>query len=65
MLNCQEVGKDKWLCPFSGKKYKGPEFFSKHILNEYRDKIDEVRKEVKFDFLFRKKRKDVCLPDLF
>merc|ERR1712029_1090259 len=24
--NTQELGKDKWLCPLSGKKFKGPDF---------------------------------------
>ena len=24
MANTQELGKDKWLCPLSGKKFKGP-----------------------------------------
>lgn len=44
--NCQEVGKDKWSCPLSGKKFKGPEFVRKHILNKHQDKLDEVKKEV-------------------
>lgn len=26
--NCVELSKDKWLCPLSGKKFKGPEFVS-------------------------------------
>ena len=44
--NCQEVAKDKWSCPLSGKKFKGPEFVRKHILNKHQDKLDEVKKEV-------------------
>ncbi|KAA8587089.1 hypothetical protein FQN60_000925 [Etheostoma spectabile] len=44
--NTQELGKDKWLCPLSGKKFKGPEFVRKHILNKHGDKIEEVKKEV-------------------
>ncbi|CAF4304948.1 unnamed protein product, partial [Didymodactylos carnosus] len=43
--NCQEVAKDKWLCPISGKKFKGPEFVKKHIFNKYQDKIEDVRRE--------------------
>ncbi|KAG5851998.1 hypothetical protein ANANG_G00057780 [Anguilla anguilla] len=39
--NTQELGKDKWLCPLSGKKFKGPEFVRKHILNKHGDKIEE------------------------
>jgi hypothetical protein len=54
--NCQEVGKEKWSCPLSGKKFKGPEFVRKHILNKHQDKIDEAKKEVRIDF-FSKKRK--------
>ncbi len=27
--SCQEVGKDKWSCPLSGKKLKGTEFVRK------------------------------------
>ncbi len=45
--NCQEVGKDKWSCPLSGKKFKGPEFVRKHILNKHQDKIDEAKKDVR------------------
>jgi hypothetical protein len=30
----------------SGKKFKGPEFVRKHILNKHQDKIDEAKKEV-------------------
>ncbi len=44
--NCQELAKDKWLCPLSGKKFKGPEFVRKHILNKHNEKLDEVRLEV-------------------
>lgn len=54
--NCQEVGKDKWSCPLSGKKFKGPEFVRKHIQNKHQDKIDEVKKEV--IILFQKKNKN-------
>lgn len=47
--NCQEISKDKWSCPLSGKKFKGPEFVRKHIQNKHQDKIDEVKKEVSND----------------
>jgi hypothetical protein len=52
--NCQEVGKDKWSCPLSGKKFKGPEFVRKHILNKHQDKIDEAKKDVRI--IHQKKR---------
>ena len=44
--NTSELGKDKWLCPLSGKKFKGPEFVRKHILNKHGEKVDEVKLEV-------------------
>lgn len=44
--NTQELSKDKWLCPISGKKFKGPEFVRKHIFNKHGEKVDEVRTEV-------------------
>jgi len=44
--NTQELGKDKWLCPLSGKKFKGPDFVRKHILNKHAEKLDEVKREV-------------------
>ncbi|KAJ9586176.1 hypothetical protein L9F63_020181 [Diploptera punctata] len=46
--NTQELAKDKWLCPLSGKKFKGPEFVRKHIFNKHGEKVDEVKKEVEY-----------------
>ncbi|KAL1419139.1 hypothetical protein MTO96_005250 [Rhipicephalus appendiculatus] len=46
--NTQELSKDKWLCPLSGKKFKGPEFVRKHIFNKHAEKVEEVRKEVEY-----------------
>merc|ERR1712141_405236 len=37
--NTQELGKDKWLCPLSGKKFKGPDFVRKHIFNNMPRKL--------------------------
>uniref|UniRef100_A0A671L5M2 Serrate RNA effector molecule homolog n=1 Tax=Sinocyclocheilus anshuiensis TaxID=1608454 RepID=A0A671L5M2_9TELE len=61
LANTQELGKDKWLCPLSGKKFKGPEFVRKHILNKHGDKIEEVKKEVVFfnNFLMDAKRPSI------
>ena len=42
VANCQEIAQDKWLCPLSGKKFKGPDFIRKHIQNKYSDKVEEV-----------------------
>lgn len=61
--NTQELGKDKWLCPLSGKKFKGPEFVRKHILNKHGEKLEEVKKEVGIYFEFVSKRfgfEEVC-----
>jgi len=46
MANTQELAKDKWLCPLSGKKFKGPEFVRKHILTKHMEKLDEMKKDV-------------------
>ncbi|XP_065320394.1 serrate RNA effector molecule homolog isoform X2 [Gordionus sp. m RMFG-2023] len=46
--NTQELSKDKWLCPLSGKKFKGPDFVRKHIFNKHHDKVEQVKKEVDF-----------------
>lgn len=48
VANTQELAKDKWLCPLSGKKFKGPEFVRKHIFNKHGEKVEEVRKEVQY-----------------
>lgn len=45
--NTQELATDKWLCPLSGKKFKGPEFVRKHIFNKHAEKVEEVKKEVR------------------
>lgn len=62
--NTQELGKDKWLCPLSGKKFKGPEFVRKHILNKHGEKIEEVKKEVLFFNNFLMDAKRPSLPEM-
>ncbi|XP_019941690.2 serrate RNA effector molecule homolog isoform X5 [Paralichthys olivaceus] len=64
LANTQELGKDKWLCPLSGKKFKGPEFVRKHILNKHGDKIEEVKKEVVFFNNFLMDAKRPALPEM-
>ncbi|CAF0989122.1 unnamed protein product [Adineta ricciae] len=56
--NCQEVGPEKWSCPLSGKKFKGPEFVRKHILNKHQDKLDEVKRDAAYfnNYLYDPKR---------
>uniref|UniRef100_W5N880 Serrate RNA effector molecule homolog (Arabidopsis) n=1 Tax=Lepisosteus oculatus TaxID=7918 RepID=W5N880_LEPOC len=62
--NTQELGKDKWLCPLSGKKFKGPEFVRKHIFNKHGEKIEEVKKEVLFFNNFLMDAKRPSLPEI-
>ncbi len=45
--NTQELAKDKWLCPLSGKKFKGPDYVRKHLENKHKEKLEEVRQEVR------------------
>jgi len=61
--NTQELAKDKWLCPLSGKKFRGPEFIRKHILMKHNDSVDNVKTEVKFfnNYIYDMKRP--CFPD--
>ncbi|XP_074898315.1 serrate RNA effector molecule homolog isoform X1 [Buteo buteo] len=61
--NTQELGKDKWLCPLSGKKFKGPEFVRKHIFNKHGEKMGAVRKEVLFFNNFLMDPKRPALPE--
>lgn len=61
--NTQELSKDKWLCPLSGKKFKGPEFIRKHIFNKHSEKVDEVRKEVEYFNNYLKDAKRPQLPE--
>ncbi len=46
--NTQMLAVDRWLCPLSGKKFKGPEFIRKHLFYKHMDKIVEVKKEVEY-----------------
>ncbi|XP_037918598.1 serrate RNA effector molecule homolog isoform X2 [Hermetia illucens] len=61
--NTQELAKDKWLCPLSGKKFKGPEFIRKHIFNKHIEKVDEVRKEVEYFNNYLRDAKRPQLPE--
>ncbi|XP_070849504.1 serrate RNA effector molecule homolog [Chaetodon trifascialis] len=61
--NTQELSKDKWLCPLSGKKFKAPEFVRKHILNKHGDKVSAVRQEVEFFNNFLLDAKRPALPE--
>merc|ERR1719295_1026139 len=61
--NTQELGKDKWLCPLSGKKFKGPDFVRKHIMTKHTEKVDEVKKEVNFFNNYLRDPKRPQLPE--
>jgi len=56
--NTQEVAKDKWLCPLSGKKFKGPDFVRKHILNKHIERVEEAKKNAEYlnNYIFDPKR---------
>ncbi|XP_061664647.1 serrate RNA effector molecule homolog isoform X2 [Syngnathoides biaculeatus] len=61
--NTQELSKDKWLCPLSGKKFKAPEFVRKHILNKHSEKVDAVRQEVDYFNNYLMDAKRPVLPE--
>uniref|UniRef100_A0A8D8Y5M6 Serrate RNA effector molecule homolog n=1 Tax=Cacopsylla melanoneura TaxID=428564 RepID=A0A8D8Y5M6_9HEMI len=61
--NTQEISADKWLCPLSGKKFKGPDFIRKHIFNKHAEKVDEVKKEVDYFNNYLKDPKRPQLPE--
>ena len=61
--NTQELAKDKWLCPLSGKKFKGPDFVRKHIFNKHGEKVEEVRKDVEYFNNYLKDPKRPQLPE--
>lgn len=61
--NIQELGKDKWLCPLSGKKFKGPEFVRKHIMTKHLEKIEEVKGEVAYFNNFLSDPRRIHLPE--
>ncbi|OQR68743.1 serrate RNA effector moleculeB-like [Tropilaelaps mercedesae] len=46
--NCQELAKEKFLCPLSGKKFKAPEYVHKHIINRHAEKLEEVKKNTMY-----------------
>ncbi|XP_059079220.1 serrate RNA effector molecule homolog isoform X2 [Tigriopus californicus] len=63
LANTQELGKDKWLCPLSGKKFKAADFVRKHIFNKHCEKIEEVKKEVQYYNNYLKDPKRPQLPE--
>lgn len=61
--NTQELAKDKWLCPLSGKKFKGPDYVRKHIMSKHAEKVEEVKKEVEYFNNYLKDSKRPQLPE--
>lgn len=61
--NTQELAKDKWLCPLSGKKFKGPDYIRKHIMSKHAEKVEEVKKEVEYFNNYLKDPKRPQLPE--
>jgi len=61
--NTQEISSDKWLCPLSGKKFKGPDFIRKHLLNKHIERLDEVRQEAKYFNNYLRDVKRMQLPE--
>merc|ERR1712126_194248 len=61
VANCQEVAQDRWLCPLSGKKFKGPDFIRKHIFNKYPDRLEEVKQDTEY---FNNYLRDPHRPEL-
>ena len=51
-INTEEQGAGKFHCPLSGKKFKGPEFVRKHIFNKHAEKVEAVKKDVRFEASF-------------
>ena len=45
--NIQEIKPGRFLCPLSGKKFKGEEYVRKHIESKFADRLEEVRNVVK------------------
>lgn len=61
--NTKEVDKDKWLCPLSGKKFKGPDFVRKHILNKHSDRLTRIREECEYFNNYLMDPKQIQLPE--
>ena len=43
-VNTQQLAPEKYLCPLSGKKFKGPEFVKKHIITKHGERVEAVKK---------------------
>lgn len=61
--NVVRINEDKWTCPLSGKKFRGPEFVRKHVYNKHQGKIVGVLNEVQCFNNFVMDPKRPCLPE--
>lgn len=61
--NTKKLDKDVWLCPISGKKFKGPEYVKKYIETKCRDKLLELRADVVYFNRFVYDPKRPYLPE--
>lgn len=61
--NTQEISSDKWLCPLSGKKFKGPDFIRKHLLNKHAERLEEVRQDANYFNNYVRDVKRLQLPE--
>jgi hypothetical protein len=61
--NTQELGKEKWLCPLSNKKFKAAEFVRKHIFNKHAEKVAAVKADVEFFNNFLRDPRRPQLPE--
>jgi len=62
--NTQELAKDKWLCPLSGKKFRGPDFIKKHIFNKHLDAVENVKTEVSYFNNYVNDMRRPCFPEV-
>ena len=62
-LNCKKIEKNIWLCPLSGKKFKGPDYVRKHIETKHVEKLEELKKEVDYFNRFVYDPKRPYLPE--
>lgn len=61
--NTVEIAKEKWLCPLSGKKFKGADFVKKHILNKHAERLQQVREDCEFFNNYVKDKRRPLLPE--
>ncbi len=56
--NCKKIEKNIWLCPLSGKKFKGPDYVRKHIETKHMEKLEELKRETDYfnRFIYDPKR---------